>query len=142
MVVSLPTGVRASRARPLRLVGLRVMQRRSLAGLLVLALGTNLFGAAHRKLLGTIDISKLIGEATISETGEPVWAVAFSPDDSKLAIAFGQHCGAEPRSTRGHVIVVPVNWPKTTLHKFDVDGVRPLRLLMDSFGRPQGNTSR
>lgn len=89
---------------------------------LVLALTLSPCQANTRKLLWTFNVAKLIGESVNSGEPEPVWGLAFSPDQTSLAIGFGQHWTADARVSRGHVIVVPVQKRGAVLKRFDFDG--------------------
>ncbi len=89
---------------------------------LALALTLSPCQANTRKPLWTFSVSSLIGESVNSSEPEPVWGLAFSPDQTRLAIGFGQHWTTKPRVSRGHVIVVSVRKPGTLLQRFDFDG--------------------
>jgi hypothetical protein len=96
-------------------------QAAAIATILVLALTAHLCEASDRKRLWTIDVSRLIGEPVgNSDFPEPVWGLAISPDETQVAIGFGQHWAADSRVGRGHVVVVALSQPKTVLHRFDV----------------------
>jgi hypothetical protein len=94
----------------------------NLVASLVLALTLAPCRAGARKLLWTFNVAKLTGEPANSGEQEPVWGLAFSPDQTSLAIGFGQHWTANPRISRGHVIVVSVGKAGAVLQRFDFDG--------------------
>jgi hypothetical protein len=103
----------------------RGVTRRVATAALLLVLATHVSGASGRKQLWTVDVSKLIGEAVNVQSPEPIWGLAFSPDETQLAIGFGTHWTDDPRIGSGHVVVVPVEQPGTILHRFDV-GATPV----------------
>ena len=72
--------------------------------------------ADGRKQLWNVDLLKLIGQAGDSEA-QYVWGLAFSPDESKLAIGFNY----QGRAAASHVIVVSVDHPSAVLRRFDSD---------------------
>ncbi len=98
----------------------RLTKQGTLATVLVLLLTPHVCEALDREQLWTIDVSRLIGEPVNSDVSESVWGLAFSPDETQLAIGFGQHRTADSRAGRGHVVVVALEQPKTVLHRFNV----------------------
>ena len=82
--------------------------------------------AGDRKLLWKIDLPKLIGETIKSEGAEPVWGIAFSPNESRLAVGFGQHRTSKTLRSRGHVIVVSLERPQAVLRQIEVESGQAL----------------
>jgi WD40 repeat protein len=93
------------------------MVRRVLVVLCIAALAEeSLFGADARKRIWTMDLATIVHHSGDEGRGEYVWGLAFSPDETKLAIGFGQHWDPtkkQPRgSSRGHVVIAPLEKPK------------------------------
>src|SRR5258708_7339500 len=89
--------------------------------LLLLASAGDLYGAAAGRRLWDLDISKLLHKAANSETGaDAVWGIGFSPDETKLAIGFGQRRTADPHSLLGDLVIVSIDHPTMVLQKFEV----------------------
>jgi len=76
--------------------------------------------AGGRIKVWSAEISKLVGEIR-EPAPEPVWGLAFSSDETQLAIGFGQQWTSDPRISRGHVIVVAIDQTRRVLHQFSVD---------------------
>lgn len=96
-----------------------------LVGLWIVASSAATSEASGRKQLWDVDLSKLIGQAGSPET-EYVWGLAFSPDDTRLAIGFNR----QGEASASHVIVVAVDHPKTALRRIDPDHARGLELFV------------
>jgi hypothetical protein len=106
------------------------MSRTMMAVLLSLVSVVVLFARDNRKLLWNLDLRKVTGSET--RTGfqpEPVWALSFSPDESKLAVGFGEHQDpvVPPYSvTLGHLVIIAVDHPEVPIQKFEVSSSLPL----------------
>jgi hypothetical protein len=93
--------------------------------LFLAALSATASQASSRKQLWNLDLLKLIGQAGDPEA-QYVWGLAFSPDETKLAIGFN-HRGEAAGS---HVMVVAVENPRNVLRKFDSDRIHGLELFV------------
>jgi hypothetical protein len=87
--------------------------------LAILALMAALTCAGGRKKIWTLDLSQFVAQPELAEL---VWGVAFSPDESKIAIGFGPNLNLDPRPRR--VIIVAIDEPKVVLSEFAVVGYR------------------
>ncbi len=77
-----------------------------LALLWALGLAGQPSGASKPKLKWAIDASNLTGESPNLTPPEQVWGLAFSPDETQLAIGLGSHPTSEPGIRTGHVAIV------------------------------------
>lgn len=94
--------------------------------LLIVASSARISEASGRKQLWNINLLKLVGQAGDPES-EYVWGLAFSPDDTRLAIGFNRlgDAGAS------NVIIVAVDNPKAVLRGFAPPGpARGLELFV------------
>ncbi len=89
--------------------------KRVLAVLCVVAVAeASLFGSDVRQRIWTLDLSTIVHHAGDDDRDEYVWGLAFSPDESKLAIGFGLHWDTSigkqpPRQTQGHLVVLSLD---------------------------------
>ena len=98
------------------------IERIVLAVLLLPGLAWQLSGASKPKVQWVIDASRLTGESPNLTPPEPVWGLAFSPDETQLAIGLGSHPTSIPRIRTGHVVVVSALQPEKVLHRFEIRG--------------------
>jgi hypothetical protein len=87
------------------------------AVVLVGVAATLLSGASARRKLWELDLAKLANHR--ADHAAYVWGIRFSPDETKVAIGFGDrwNSGSQP----GHVVVLAVDKPQTVLHDFEID---------------------
>lgn len=106
------------------------MKRASFALFLIAMAGTLIVEAGNRRKLWELNLSKLVGEEqSAGFQPEPVWAMGFSLDETKLAIGFGERLDPTVSSsakTKGHLIVISIDHPKTLVHRFEIDSSRLL----------------
>jgi hypothetical protein len=93
--------------------------------LLIAASLTSVSAARGRKQLWSIDLLKLSGLTGNSES-EYVWGLAFSPDETKLAIGFND----QGQAAASRVIIVSVDHPNSVFRRFDSDRLRGAELYV------------
>ena len=103
-----------------------------------LGLAGQLSGASKLTLKGEIDASNLTGESPNLTPPEQVWGLAFSPDETQLAIGLGSHATSEPRIRTGHVVIVSAAQPEKVLHRFEIRGSAGFAIPGDLVWAPSG----
>jgi len=97
-----------------------------------------LCGASKLKLQWAIDASSLTGESPNLTPPEQVWGLAFSPDETQLAIGLGSHPTSERGIRTGHVAIVSAVQPQKVLHRFEIRGSAGLTIPGDLVWAPSG----